>query len=351
MKKVIYYLPVPEEYISRWEYYQVDLDMLKDTCSNVIVCNSIIDVLKHILSTDLVYCWWWHRSTHVVLLARLFNVKTYVTGAIHMYDISGSSDYYGKSFFYRLFSKTSLRFSHRNLFISKDQLRQITSHIETKNPTLLMSSLKKDTKFFDNIQKSKQYINLEKYKFTTICWHTAEQYKRKGVFETLAALALLKKKSIINFEWIIIGGSGDGILLLESRIKSLNLTKNVSLVLDATEQEKNNLLLTSDLYIQPSWHEGFGNAVLESMSFGLPALVSRYTAQPEVVGSTGFIVHELSGQSIYECLVGFTNLDLTAREKIMNNIAKRISDQFSYEIRLKNYKNIVALDDRIKEEG
>ena len=141
---------------------------------------------------------------------------------------------------------------------------------------------------------------MEKYKFITICWHTTEQYKRKGVFETLDALALLKKKSIINFEWIILGGSGDGILLLESRIKSLNLTKNVSLVLDATEQEKNNLLLASDLYIQPSWHEGFGNAVLESMSFGSPALVTRYTAQPEVVGLTGFVVYELSSKYIFK---------------------------------------------------
>ena len=294
MEKVIYYLPVHKQHTLRWEYYQVDLDMLKDSHANVIVCSSFKAVLKHILSANLVYCWWWHKSVHVVLLARLFNIKTYVTGAIHMYDISGSTDYYGKSFFYRFFSKISLRLSHRNLFISKDQLRQITSHIKTKNPTLLMSSLKKDTNFLDNIQKSKRYINFEKYKFITICWHTAEQYKRKGVFETLDALVLLKKKSNINFEWIILGGSGDGVLLLESRIKSLNLTKNVSLVLDATEREKYNLLLVSDLYIQPSWHEGFGNAVLESMSFGLPALVSRYTAQPEVVGSTGFVVLELS---------------------------------------------------------
>jgi glycosyltransferase involved in cell wall biosynthesis len=344
MKKVIYYLPVPEEYISRWEYYQVDLEMLKDSHTNVIVCNSFREVLKHIFSANLVYCWWWHRSAHIVLLARLFNVKTYVTGAIHMYDISGSSDYYRKSFFYRLFSKISLRFSHRNLFISKDQFQQVTSHIKTKNPTLLMSSLKKDENFLDNIQKSKQYISFKNYKFITVCWHTTEQYKRKGVLETLDALALLKKRSSINFEWVILGGSGDGISLLKSRIKSLSLDENISLILDATEQEKNNYFLISDLYIQPSWHEGFGNASLEAMSFGLPALVSRYTAQPELVGSTGIIVHELSGQIIYENLVDFMNLDLKTREKNIDNIAKRISDNFSYEVRLKNYKNILDLD-------
>jgi len=344
MKKVIYYLPVHEEYIQRWEYYQVDLDMLKDTCSNVIVCNSIKDILKHILSTDLVYCWWWHRSAHVVLLARLFNVRTYVTGAIHMYDISGSSDYYGKSFFYRLFCKISLRFSYRNLFISKDQLRQVTSHIKTKNPTLLMSSLKKDSNFLENIQESKQYINMEKYKFITICWHTTEQYKRKGVFETLDALALLKKKSIINFEWSILGGRGNGVSLLNSKIKSLNLENNVFLVLDIDEQEKNSFLLISDLYIQPSWCEGFGNAVLESMSFGMPALVSRYTAQPEVVGSTGFVVDELSSQGIYTCLLKFINLDEGARKRGIDKISERIEEHFSYEVRSKKYQCIANLD-------
>ena len=232
------------------------------------------------------------------------------------------------------------------VFISQDQFQQVTSHIKTKNPALLMSSLQKDVNFFDNIQKSKQYINLKNYKFMTVCWHTIEQYKRKGVFETLDALSLLKKRSSISFEWTILGGStsGDDILLLKSRIKSLNLDANISLVLDATEPEKNNYFLMSDLYIQPSWHVGFGNAILEAMSFGLPALVSRYTAQPEVVGSTGIIVHKLSGQIIYESLLDFLNLDLKTREKNIDNLSKRISQNFSYEVRLKNYQNILNFD-------
>ena len=157
---------------------------------------------------------------------------------------------------------------------------------------------------------------------------------------------LLKKRSSISFEWTILGASssGDDILLLKSRIKSLNLDTNISVVSDATEHEKDNYFLMSDLYIQPSWHEGFGNAILEAMSFGLPALVSRYTAQPEVVGSTGIIVHKLSGQIIYENLLDFINLDLKTREKNIDNLSKRISQNFSYEVRLKNYQNILDFD-------
>ena len=63
-----------------------------------------------------------------------------------------------------------------------------------------------------------------------------------------------------------------------------------------------------------------------------------------MVGSTGIIVHKLSGQTIYESLLDFINLDLKTREKNIDNISKRISENFSYEVRLKNYKNILDLD-------
>ena len=100
---------------------------------------------------------------------------------------------------------------------------------------------------------SKQYINLKNFKFITVCWHKLDQYKRKGVFETMDALALLKKRSNISFEWAILGASSseDDILLLKSRIKSLNLNTNVSLIFDKSNFVKIDYYLKSDLYIQP----------------------------------------------------------------------------------------------------
>ena len=53
----------------------------------------------------------------------------------------------------------------------------------------------------------------------------------------------------------------------------VNLDTNVSLVFHKSESVKNDYYLKSDLYIQPSWHEGFGNVALEAMSFGILSLV------------------------------------------------------------------------------
>ena len=80
----------------------------------------------------------------------------------------------------------------------------------------------------------------------------------------------------------------------------------------------------------------------------MPALLSRFAAQPEVVGSTGIIVHKLSGQVIYEYLLDFTNLDLETRKKNIDNISKRISENFAYELRLNHYQNILDLDNKNK---
>ncbi|MCS6801135.1 MAG: glycosyltransferase family 4 protein [Chloroflexota bacterium] len=52
------------------------------------------------------------------------------------------------------------------------------------------------------------------------------------------------------------------------------------------------ILRKSDVFAQPSWHEGFGIAALEAMGFGLPAIVSWAGGASEFVtsGENGFLV-------------------------------------------------------------
>ena len=38
--------PVPKEYVNRWDYYQVDHQILNDLFDEVVVCNSIYQVLS-----------------------------------------------------------------------------------------------------------------------------------------------------------------------------------------------------------------------------------------------------------------------------------------------------------------
>ncbi|MEO1955751.1 MAG: glycosyltransferase family 4 protein [Gammaproteobacteria bacterium] len=344
--KALFFVPVQKKYLSKWEYYQVDYDVLSQLFSEVIVCTSIWQVLRHFRKADLIYCWWWHQSMPVVLLAKIFSIKTYVTGAIHMYDLSGSPDFYSKGFLYKLSARISLALADYNLFISYDQCSQITSHLYVNNPIVVRSSLTKDPFFSCDsvLQERSAYKQKDdgskKHQFLTVVWHMLDQYKRKGVFETLAALAILKETADFEFEWIIAGGNGDGVENLRSKITSLGLDDQVSIYLDVSPEEKKELFLKSDLYIQPSWCEGFGNAVLEAMSHGVPALVSRYTAQPEVVGSAGFIAMQVTSDSIFNSLKEFLEMDDEETSQMVRAVVDRVEKEFSFSTRLTALRKI-----------
>jgi len=339
------FVPVKSRYFSVWEYYGVDLAILRSCFSEVIVCHSLMSLVKNIHGSDVLFCWWWHRSVLAVLLGRFLRVSTYVTGAIHMFDICEKgvgSDFYKKSWLYRMATKISLRFATANLFISFDQQLQVSSHLTVINPQIIypaMSQAAEESSRMELVElecgktkhrKSCEALGEDSVLFYTTIWHTIEQYTRKGLFETLDGLAHLKSRGFRKFTWIIAGGIGDGLTVLRERISQLDLQDFVEIKVDISEDEKNQLYDRADLYLQPSWFEGFGNAVLEANARGLPAVVSRYTAQPEVVGPFGFIAMQISPESICNEIEKFLSLSFEDRVELRSNVLKHALANFSF---------------------
>ena len=336
--KILYFAPVEKKYFDRWEYYKVDLEILNELADTVVVCHSILEVASVIRRVDLVYCWWWHRSSHVVLLAKLLRRPVITTGAIHMFDYSGADDFYKKGLIYRLAVRIALKYSDANMFISRDQLRQITSHCEVTCPMLVYPSLGKES---SSREESSGLGGLEltaddkqrrHFKFVTLCWHTPDQYVRKGLWETFSALS--EPFEHYTYEWVIIGGDGGGLTDLCAEISASGLEDRVKPLVDVDRSRINEILATTDLYLQPSWCEGFGNAVLEAMSFGTPALVSRYTAQPEVVGADGFVCMELTKEGIKKSIMDFVLMTDRQKTELRTRVAERARLKFGFANRL-----------------
>ncbi len=113
--------------------------MLKDTYKNVLFPKNFIELLFLLIRNPKseIYCWWWHRSFPVILLAYFLNKRVYCKGAIHMYDYSGNKTYYNRGLIFRLLTNISLRLSTYNIFISKDQFISIKSALKVKNPLVI----------------------------------------------------------------------------------------------------------------------------------------------------------------------------------------------------------------------
>ena len=344
MTKAVYFVPVQEKYFHKWEYYIVDLDMLQNAFSEVIVCHNNFEFCKALLlnKVDFVYCWWWHQSALPVALSRALKIPVYTTGAVHMYDESGCEDFFSKGFMYRALLKFSWRFSSVNLFISKSQFRQITSHAKVNQPIVLQSSLSANYNSANLNIKATHAEEPPIIKLLSILWMTKDTIARKSIYEILDALALCVQEGVTNFHWTIAGTKGDGSAGLAEKIITLRLQNFINILYDVSIESKEELFHSSDLYLQPSYYEGFGNAVLEAMSFGLPALVSRNTAQAEVIGNSGLMVEEIDAPCISEAVIKFINLTDEERQRHRNLVSDTINERHLFQHRLKKFKKILS---------
>ncbi|GIK83879.1 MAG: LPS biosynthesis protein RfbU [Patescibacteria group bacterium] len=111
-------------------------------------------------------------------------------------------------------------------------------------------------------------------------------HQQKGLKESLLAL----KKSRINAQFIIAGPDDGGKTELETIIANLDI-KDVYFLGFVGEKEKKELYKISDLFIHPSYAEGFSISILESMREGVPVVISDGCNFPEVENkNAGFIV-------------------------------------------------------------
>jgi len=106
--------------------------------------------------------------------------------------------------------------------------------------------------------------------------------KRKNI-EFIIKLAKIMPE--INFK---IGGKGPNKERLEKISKDMNL-KNVEFLGFISNKELNNFYNSLDLFIFPSFYEGFGLPVVEAMACGIPCVVSDKGSLPEVAGEAGTI--------------------------------------------------------------
>ncbi|WP_347456175.1 glycosyltransferase family 1 protein [Acinetobacter thermotolerans] len=165
---------------------------------------------------------------------------------------------------------------------------------------------------------------------------------RKNLLGLIKAFANLPAEIKNNTQLAIIGKLPKiDRLILEVCIKSCDLDPSHVIITGSVSDEEMILFYNlCELFVFPSWHEGFGLPVLEAMSCGAPVVCSNTSSLPEVVGREDalfdpFDEHEIASK-IEEVL---TNPNFRA-ELIRHGLAR--SKSFSWERSAK--KALIALE-------
>jgi glycosyltransferase involved in cell wall biosynthesis len=65
----------------------------------------------------------------------------------------------------------------------------------------------------------------------------------------------------------------------------------------------------SDIFIYPSFYEGFGFPVLEAMSAGVPVITSNRSSLPEIGGQAVYYINPNNPLSISEGMMRIANIE------------------------------------------
>jgi glycosyltransferase involved in cell wall biosynthesis len=118
--------------------------------------------------------------------------------------------------------------------------------------------------------------------------------QKKNLNTLIKAYKILTNKQIEIPKLILAGpyypkSDGKDIFKL---IHSEGLSEQIKYIGKIDISELSCLYQSSEIFIMPSVHEGFGIPVLEAMQHGIPIIVSNASSLPEVVGDAGLLVND-----------------------------------------------------------
>lgn len=126
--------------------------------------------------------------------------------------------------------------------------------------------------------------------------------KSKGIYELIDAAKLLKKDGF-DFK-IIIGGKGEDFASVENEILTSNMSNYVSLEGWIVGDEKLKVLKESDIYVLPTYFEGYPNSLMEAMASSKACIGTRVGSIPDMIDHkiNGLLIEKENHHELYLAL-------------------------------------------------
>ncbi|MDQ1284165.1 MAG: hypothetical protein QG620_513 [Patescibacteria group bacterium] len=191
------------------------------------------------------------------------------------------------SFWGRLYMRASIRNSCRAakkiIAVSKNTKRDLINLY--KIPEDKIEVIYEGVSEKSQIQNIKFQINSKlKIKNSKFLLFVGRLEKRKNVEGIIEAYKILRDKHNIPHSLVLAGKPGYGYEAVKYKVESSKYKANIVLPGFISEEEKWQLLANADVFLFPTFYEGFGLPVLEAQALGVPVVTSNVSSLPEVGG-------------------------------------------------------------------
>lgn len=210
-----------------------------------------------------------------------------------VHDVIYKADPNFLPFIYRkylqFFAYFSIKISDKILTDSEYSKKDILKHynVPENKIRVILPSTNKDFKplNFSKIEKEeiKNIFSLPDY----VILYVGMIENRKNILGILKIAELIKQQRT-DVELVLVGKNGFGSKKILSEVKKSTNVKHLTNIDDSTLKKLYNI---ADVFLFPSYYEGFGYPPLEAMQSGLPVVCSNNTSLKEIVDFGG-IMHD-----------------------------------------------------------
>lgn len=263
-------------------------------------------IIPEIIKSDFVYIFYPTAFKYVPFICKLFKIKygLYVRGEQGLNDKTSHC----------LYKNAFVIFTVSDYFTNS--IRQIISKDVVHTIRPMISLTEKDI-IFDRKYKIKEKINI---------LFLGRVTDDKGVGELLQAIRVLKQKGY-NLRLNLVG-NGEFMQEAISLTKKYDIEDVVSIkgAIFNTDKIK-NLFTSADLYVLPTYHEGFPRTLYESMIFGTPIITTFVGGIPALM-KDGYNCKEIKPKSVESIIEGleFAINNYSKMAEYASNARNTVSD-------------------------
>jgi len=126
--------------------------------------------------------------------------------------------------------------------------------------------------------------------------------ERKNIRGIIEAFGVLKEKYNLPHKLVLAGKFGYGEESIKHKVSSSKFKEEIILTGYVSDEEKWEFLKNTDVFLFPSFYEGFGLPILEAQSAGVPVVTSNISSMSEVAGEGAVLVDPKDTNAIAEAV-------------------------------------------------
>jgi glycosyltransferase involved in cell wall biosynthesis len=141
---------------------------------------------------------------------------------------------------------------------------------------------------------------------------------RKNIIGLIEAFSKLISNYKNNIKLVIAGKRGKSYEIYKNRAEELHISDKVLFPGFILMEHLPYIYNAAQLFVYPSFYEGFGLPPIEAMSCGIPVIASNVTSVPEVVGESGLLINPKNIDDLCTSMLNVL-LDENLRKKLIKS--------------------------------